>query len=220
MLFSLIKKELLMELRSKQIVLSMLFFGLAIILIFAFSSNVSKVVLSNYAPGMFWLMNLFIVVLGVHRSFAYEKDYDAFSILISSPVDRGIIFIAKWISGFLFITITQLVILIPFFKLLLLDIPIEILLFISTALLINLAIMAVANLVSGIVIRSNFSEILLPLLLFPLLSPLTIAATKISKSIIDLESFAMWNVWVLIVASVVVIFGLAGYALFDHIIEE
>ncbi|MEC9007004.1 MAG: heme exporter protein CcmB [Candidatus Neomarinimicrobiota bacterium] len=220
MLFSLIKKELLMELRSKQIVLSMLFFGLAIILIFAFSSNVSKVVLSNYAPGMFWLMNLFIVVLGVHRSFAYEKDYDAFSILISSPVDRGIIFIAKWISGFLFITITQLVILIPFFKLLLLDIPIEIFLFISTALLINLAIMAVANLVSGIVIRSNFSEILLPLLLFPLLSPLTIAATKISKSIIDLESFAMWNVWVLIVASVVVIFGLAGYALFDHIIEE
>ena len=209
-----------MELRSKQIVLSMLFFGLAIILIFAFSSNVSKVVLSNYAPGMFWLMNLFIVVLGVHRSFAYEKDYDAFSILISSPVDRGIIFIAKWISGFLFITITQLVILIPFFKLLLLDIPIETFLFISTALLINLAIMAVANLVSGIVIRSNFSEILLPLLLFPLLSPLTIAATKISKSIIDLESFAMWNVWVLIVASIVVIFGLAGYALFDHIIEE
>ena len=153
-----------MELRSKQIILSMLFFGLAIILIFAFSSNVSKVVLSNYAPGMFWLMNLFIVVLGVHRSFAYEKDYDAFSILISSPVDRGIIFIAKWISGFLFITITQLVILIPFFKLLLLDIPIETFLFISTALLINLAIMAVANLVSGIVIRSNFSEILLPLL--------------------------------------------------------
>jgi len=220
MLFSLIKKELIMEIRSKQIILSMLFFGLAIILIFAFSSNISKVVLSNYAPGMFWLMNLFIVVLCVHRSFAYEKDYDAFSILISSPVDRGIIFIAKWISGFLFITITQLVILIPFFKLLLLDIPIETFLFISTALLINLAIMAVANLVSGIVIRSNFSEILLPLLLFPLLSPLTIAATKISKSIIDLESFAMWNVWVLIVASVVVIFGLAGYALFDHIIEE
>jgi heme exporter protein B len=220
MLFFLIKKELLMELRSKQIILSMLFFGLAIILIFAFSSNVAKVILSNYAPGMFWLMNLFIVVLGAHRSFAYEKEFDAFSILISSPVDRGIIFIAKWISGFLFITITQLVIFIPFFKLLLLDIPLETFLFISTALLINLAIMAVANLVSGIVIRSNFSEILLPLLLFPLLSPLIIAATKISKSIINLESFAIWNVWVLIVASVVVIFGLAGYALFDHIVEE
>ncbi len=209
-----------MELRSKQIILSMLFFGLAIILIFAFSSNVAKVILSNYAPGMFWLMNLFIVVLGAHRSFAYEKEFDAFSILISSPVDRGVIFIAKWISGFLFITITQLVIFIPFFKLLLLDIPLETFLFISTALLINLAIMAVANLVSGIVIRSNFSEILLPLLLFPLLSPLIIAATKISKSIINLESFAIWNVWVLIVASVVVIFGLAGYALFDHIVEE
>jgi len=169
---------------------------------------------------IFMMLSLFIVVLGAHRSFAYEKEFDAFSILISSPVDRGIIFIAKWISGFLFITITQLVIFIPFFKLLLLDIPLETFLFISTALLINLAIMAVANLISGIVIRSNFSEILLPLLLFPLLSPLTIAATKISKSIIDLESFAMWNVWVLIVISIVVLFGLAGYALFDFIVEE
>ena len=220
MLLNLIKKELLIEFRSKQIILSMLIFGLAIILIFALSSNISSEILSNYSAGMFWLMNLFVVVIGVHRSFAYEKEFDAFSLLVSAPVDRGMIFLSKWVSGFIFITTTQLIIIAPFFKLLLLDIPENISFFILTSLLINLAMMSIASIVSGIVIRSNFSEVLLPLLMFPLLSPLMIAATKISNDIINTQSYELWNVWVLIIASIVVLFGLAGYALFDFIVEE
>ena len=220
MLISLISKELLIEFRSKQTILSMLIFGLAVILIFAFSTNISREVLTNYSPGMFWLMNLFIVVLGVHRSFAYEKEFDAFSLLISAPIDRGLIFLSKWISGFIFLTVTQVIVITPFFKLLLLDFPENLSLFILTAMLVNLGMMAIANLVSGIVIRSNFSEILLPLILFPLLSPLMIAATKISSAVINLQPYDMWNVWVLIVISIVVLFGLAGYALFDFIVEE
>ena len=220
MILNLIKKELLIEFRSKQIILSMLIFGLAIILIFALSSNISSEILSNYSAGMFWLMNLFVVVIGVHRSFAYEKEFDAFSLLVSAPVDRGMIFLSKWVSGFIFITTTQLIIIAPFFKLLLLDIPENISFFILTSLLINLAMMSIASIVSGIVIRSNFSEVLLPLLMFPLLSPLMIAATKISNDIINSQSYELWNVWVLIIASIVVLFGLAGYALFDFIVEE
>ena len=220
MLLNLIKKELLIEFRSKQIILSMLIFGLAIILIFALSSNISSEILSKYSAGMFWLMNLFVVVIGVHRSFAYEKEFDAFSLLVSAPVDRGLIFLSKWVSGFIFITTTQLVIIAPFFKLLLLEIPENLSFFILTSLLINLAMMSIASIVSGIVIRSNFSEILLPLLMFPLLSPLMIAATKISNDIINSQSYELWNVWVLIIASIVVLFGLAGYALFDYIVEE
>ena len=210
----------MIEFRSKQTILSMLIFGLAVILIFAFSTNISREILNNYSPGMFWLMNLFIVVLGVHRSFAYEKEFDAFSLLVSAPIDRGLIFLSKWISGFIFLTATQVIIVVPFFKLLLLDFPENLSLFILTAILINLGMMAIANLVSGIVIRSNFSEILLPLILFPLLSPLMIAATKISSAVINLQPYDMWNVWVLIVSSIVVLFGLSGYALFDFIVEE
>ena len=220
MLLNLISKELLIEFRSKQIILSMLIFGLAVILIFALSTNISREILINYSPGMFWVMNLFIVVLGVHRSFAYEKEFDAFSLLVSAPIDRGFIFLSKWISGFIFLTATQVIIIAPFFKLLLLDFPENLSLFVLTAILINIGMMAIANLVSGIVIRSNFSEILLPLILFPLLSPLMIAATKISSGVISLQPFNIWNVWVLIVISIVVLFGLAGYALFDFIVEE
>ena len=86
--------------------------------------------------------------------------------------------------------------------------------------LANFAIMAIASLVSGIVVRSNYSDILLPILLFPLLSPIIIAATKISESIIHQVPFSQWNIWVLIVVSVIVIFGLSGYALFEYVVEE
>ena len=56
MFLTLLKKELFIEFRSREVILSMLIFGLSIILVFAFTSNVSKVIVTNYAPGMFWIM--------------------------------------------------------------------------------------------------------------------------------------------------------------------
>ena len=98
MFFILLKKELYNEFRSRELILSMLVFGLSIILAYAFTSDVSRVIVANYAPGMFWAMILFVTVLGVHRSFSYEKEMDAFTMLITAPIDRGLIYLSKWIS--------------------------------------------------------------------------------------------------------------------------
>lgn len=220
MFLTLLKKELFIEFRSREVILSMLIFGLSIILVFAFTSNVSKVIVTNYAPGMFWIMVLFVTVLGVHRSFSYEKEFDAFSLLISSPIDRGLIYLAKWISGFIFLTIMEAIVIIPFFKFLLIEYPSDLLLFVVTTLLINLAIMSVASLVSGIAMRANLSEVLVPILFFPLVSPVVIAASKISAGIMAGDPYQLWKIWLLIVISIIVIFSLVGYTLFDFITEE
>jgi len=220
MFLTLLKKELFVEFRSREVTLSMFVFGLSIILTFAFSSNVSPVIVTNYAPGMFWVMVLFVAVLGVHRSFAYEKEFDAFSMLISAPIDRGLIFLSKWISGFIFLTIMEILILIPFFKFLMIDFPPQPWRALGTTLLINLAIMAIASLVSGIAMRARLSEVLLPVLLFPLVSPVIIAATKISSSLLAGDPYPLWEIWLLIILTVNVIFGLVGYTLFDFITEE
>ena len=216
----LIRKELLIELRSKELILSMLVFALAITLTFAFSSNISKVIVSNYASGMFWITILFVTILSVHRSFNYEKEFDAFSMLVLAPIDRGLIFLAKCVSGFIYLTIMEIIFIIPFFKLLIFEFPTNIPVAIITTLYINLAIMIVANLVSGIAMRSKLSEILLPLLFFPLVSPVIIAATKISTGVMSNDPFQLWQIWVLIIGSIIVLSGLAGYALFDYLMEE
>ena len=201
-------------------VLHFVIFGLSIILTFAFTTNVSKIIVLNYAPGMFWIMILFVTTLGVHRSFTYEKNFDAFSLLISAPIDRGLIYLSKWISGTIFLTVMEIIIIIPFFKFLLLDLPSNFILFSVTSILINFAIMSVASLVAGISMRANLSEVLVPILFFPLVSPVIIAATKISSGVLFGDPYQLWQIWLLIIVSVIVIFPLAGYTLFDFITEE
>ena len=220
MFYLLLKKELFVELRSKELILSMIVFGIAIVLSFSFSSDLSRVVVQNYASGMFWITILFVATLGVHRSFAYEKEFDAFSMLVTAPIDRGLIFLAKWISGFIYLTIMEILIIFPFFNFLMIDFPLNISAAVITTLFSNLAVMAVANLVSGIAMRSNLSEILLPILFFPLVSPVIIAATQISKGVMLNEPYAFWEIWVLFLGSTIIISGLAGYALFDYLVEE
>ena len=127
---------------------------------------------------------------------------------------------AKWIRGFLFLTIMEAIVIIPFFKFLLIEYPSDLLLSVVTTLLINLAIMSVASLVSGIAMRANLSEVLVPILFFPLVSPVVIAASKISAGIMAGEPYQIWQIWLLIVISIIVIFSLVGYTLFDFITEE
>ena len=90
----------------------------------------------------------------------------------------------------------EIIIIIPFFKFLLLDLPSNFILFSLTSILINFAIF------------------------FPLVSPVIIAATKISSGVLSGDPYQLWQIWLLIIVSVIVIFPLAGYTLFDFITEE
>ena len=219
-LLKLIHKELRAEILNKEIIITMLSFGLSIIVIISFTSNLSKQIIEAYAPGLFWLMILFVTVLGVHRSYAYEKEFNAIDLILSAPIDRGLIFIAKALSGFIFITLMQALIVFPYFTFLSIDIDVNFFPLILSTLLINLTLMFVSNLISGISMRARISEILFPVLLFPLISPLIIAATNITNSIINQAPYTEWQVWIYLLISILIVFGLSGYALFDFILEE
>ena len=220
MLINLIKKELLIELRSKQILVSMAAFGLSVVLVFAFSFSVSSTILEMFAPGLFWVLILFTSVLGLHRLFDYEKEFDAFSLVISAPVDRGTIFFSKWISGLIYLAVAEIIIVPLFILFLQLHWTQPLLPGIGLLLLGNAGIMAIGALISGLAMRARMSEVLLPVLLFPLVTPVLIAVTKATAGYLNGDPFAVWQFWVLILASFTVIFGLLGYLLFDHVTEE
>ena len=220
MLIHLLKKEFLVELRSKEISASMLTFGLAVILIFSFSINVSPAVFHQFAPGLYWIMVLFIADLGLHRMFSHEKEFDTFSMIISAPFDRGLIFLSKWVAGTAFLIIAELLITVPFFLFLQLDIPLQWGKLIGIIILGNAGIMAIGSIVSGLAMRAKMSEVLLPILLFPLVSPNIIACVKATTAIFDNQLFATWQTWFQLMVTFTVVFGLAGYLFFDHLTEE
>lgn len=220
MFTTLLKKELFVELRNKEVILSMLSFGLTVLLIFAFSLSGDPKIIHEIAPGLFWSLVVLSSTLGLHRLFSQEKDFDAFASLIAAPIDRGTLYLAKWVSGIMFLSVTELLIILPFFLFLGLSFPVSFFPGIGIVLLGNLGIVAVGVIVSGLAMRAKMSAVLLPVLLFPLITPLLIACVKATTGWYHVLPFSHWQFWVLIIATYVVIFGLAGYIFFDHITEE
>ena len=220
MFITLLKKELFVELRNKEVILSMLAFGLTVLLIFSFSLSGNPKINHEIAPGLFWSLVVLSSSLGLHRLFGQEKDFDAFASLLSAPIDRGTLFLAKWISGFLFLFLIEILVVLPFFLFLGLSQPMSYFPGIGIVMLGNLGIVAVGVIVSGMAMRAKMSAVLLPVLLFPLITPLLIACVKATTGWYHLIPFSNWQFWVLIMATYVVIFGLAGYVFFEHITEE
>ena len=220
MFWKLLKKELQVELRSKEITASMLTFGLTIILTFAFAFNISTSLYNTFAPGLLWIIVLFISVFGLHRMFAFEKDFDAFSLIISAPIDRGLVFLSKWVSGVILIFVSELFIIPPFFLFLQLSIDFSWLTGLQILLLGNSGIMVIGSLVSGLAMRAKMSEVLLPILLFPLVSPVIIASAKATSGLLTGVEPKEYQIWILILLTFNVIYGIVGYTIFEHITEE
>ena len=74
--------------------------------------------------------------------------------------------------------------------------------------------------ISGLTLSSKMSNVLVPLLLFPLLSPVIISLTKSTLGILQNSPFSEIQVWILLVLTYCVLFTLLGYGLFDYLMEE
>lgn len=220
MFWKLLKKELQIEVRSKEITASMLTFGLTIILTFAFAFNISTALYKTFAPGLLWVMILFISVLGLHRMFAFEKEFDAFSLIISAPVDRGLVFLSKWVSGIILILFSELFIIPPFFLFLQISSDFSWITGLKILVLGNSGIMVIGSLISGLAMRAKMSEVLLPVLLFPLVSPVIIASAKATGGLLAQLPQQQYQLWILILLTFNVIYGITGYVIFEHITEE
>lgn len=213
-------KDLRLEVRTKESFFSMVVFAVAIILLFAFAFDSSPTLLASFAPGLMWLTFFFAAVLGLLRSFGRENELESFTMLLTAPLDRADIYLGKMLSFSLVLFVAQLVSL-PFFMLLLemplLNAPFYLLLII---IITDLAIAAVGVLIAAMALRSPSGDALLPILLFPILTPILIAATKATSLSLSQRPIGDWDFWLMLLASFVVLFTLTGMFIFDYISEQ
>ena len=220
MLTVLLRKDLMIEFRSREILISMITFGAAIILLYAFAFRPSPESMQTFAPGLIWMVFLFVSVLSLHRSYSLEKEFDAFSMILSAPVERSVLFISKYLSGFIFLIVAQMVLLPLFFLFLQLPMPVNLAQMLGVFILVDLGISAVGSLLSATVMRVRVNEMLLPLLLFPMVTPLLISAVKSTASIMDNQPFNQWKLWFQLIVSFVIVYSVMGYLIFDYVSEE
>jgi len=220
MFYTLVRKDLLLEFRTKEIIIPMFTFGLAIILIFSLSFNASQEINHTFSPGLLWIIILFVSSLGLHRMFVLEKEFDAFTLNLAAPIDRGMIFISKVVSGTILLLIAEIMIIPPFVVFMNLSIPSNWPIMMLILIIGDLGIMSIGAIISGLSMRAKLSEILFPILFFPLVSPHLIACVKATNYWFKGIPFINWQSWVYLIITFFIIFFLVGFMIFDFIAEE
>ena len=220
MFYTLVRKDLLLEFRTKEIIIPMFTFGFAIILIFSLSFNASQEINHTFSPGLLWIIILFVSSLGLHRMFVLEKEFDAFTLNLAAPIDRGTIFISKVVSGTILLLIAEIMIIPPFVVFMNLSIPSNWPIMMLILIIGDLGIMSIGAIISGLSMRAKLSEILFPILFFPLVSPHLIACVKATNYWFKGIPFINWQSWVYLIITFFIIFFLVGFMIFDFIAEE
>ena len=114
-------KDVRLELRSRDTVVSALIFGLIVVVVFNFGLNRTPGSLAPAAPGLLWVAYGFVGVLAMNRAFAREQEQGALDGLLAAPVSRDAVFLGKMLGTLAFMLVIEAVLL-PVFAVML-DLP-------------------------------------------------------------------------------------------------
>jgi heme exporter protein B len=180
-------KDLRIELRSREIVYTMTFFGALIVVVYSFAFPVKPELVRAAVPGMLWVAIAFAGTVGLGRAFDRERENDTMRALLLAPIPRLSVFLGKAISIALLVIAVALVCA-PMLALLL-DAP---LFAMPGPLLLVLVLGAigfanVGSVFAATLLKVRSRDVLLPVILYPILIPLFVAGTSATEAMIALK---------------------------------
>jgi len=218
---TILRKDLLVELRTKESVPAMTLFTITVYVLFHFGLDRDSLD-GELAAGVLWVTLLLAAVIGVSRLFAAEREQGGIDGLRLAPVDLTALFVAKAAALFVFLTAVELVA-VPAFGLLLLGPGLggafpELLV---VLLLANLGIGALGALVAALAAETRAHELIVPLLLLPLLVPLLIACAQATEPLMRQDAGPEdLGRWLSLLTLYDVVFVLLSVAVFDYLLED
>ncbi len=183
----LLGKELRTEYRSRELLTTTVVFVLLIFMLFSITFHPTTTESQQFAPGLLWVAFLFAASLMLQPCFLREQTNDTLSALRLSVSDPFAIFFAKLAANTLFLVLTELLML-PFFAgffnvHILAVLPQLFLVFF----LVSLGIAIPGTAFSAISAQARMRELMLPLLLLPVLTPILIATTDVTAGLLGPE---------------------------------
>ncbi len=211
-------KDLATELRTRESLSAMLVFSLLVLIIFNFAFELKGVDLTTLGPGVLWVAFSFSGILGLGRSFATERDKGSLAGMLLAPVDRGAIFLGKALANLIFISAVEALTLPLFVILFNVSLqPFPLLAFIALG---TVGFAAVGTLLAAIASSTRLREVMLPVLLFPVLVPLLVAAVKITGGALEARPFDDYASWFNLLLAYDVVFIVVAFLTFEFVVEE
>jgi heme exporter protein B len=216
---ALVWKDLLIELRSREMLIGTAVFSLLVLLVFNFAFDLRGERARAAIPGMLWVTVLFAAMLGMARAFQSELENGALDGLLVSPVDRGTLYLGKLAVNLVF------------------TIGVALLALVALGFVLNVAtvgpatvavvalgttgLVAVSTVLAAVTARTRARELLLPLLALPLLVPMLIGGVEaLAVALATVAEAAARPPWLGLLAAFDVIFIAVGYLAFEYVIED
>jgi len=212
-------KDVSAELRTREMVSSMLVFSLLVILIFNFAFDLRADNQRTLAPGVLWVAIAFGGMLGLSRSFIVEIDRGSIEGLLLAPMDRSAIYLGKMLGNVLFMAGVEIIIL-PVFVVLFNLSAGELLPLAGIVVLGTIGFAGVGTLFSAMVVHTRAREVLLPVLLFPVVIPVMLSAVRLTAAVLDGLPLAEMQNWLSLLIAFDAIFLALSVILFDYVMEE
>ena len=190
---TLLGKELRTEFRSRELLTTTIVFILIVLVLFSFTFDPLSEEARRFGSGLLWLAFLFAASLMLQPCFLREQTNDTLSALRLSISDPFAIFLAKLAANTLFLLLTELLLL-PVFAMMY-NVPVLPVLhwLVLVFFLGSLGISVVGTALSAISAQARMRELLLPLLLLPLLTPILVASTEVTGALLDRAPYVQWK---------------------------
>jgi heme exporter protein B len=212
-------KDLTAERRSKAQFNGVVALAVTILVLFGFALGPDAQAVRDAASGVIWLAALFAGVLAFNRSYQVELDGGALEQLVLYPGSRRAIFAGKLLANFTFVGL-MLVIVVPVAMVLFqVRAPTQWPSLIAILFLGAVGLVTLGTFYAAMASRSRAREVLLPLLLFPMLVPVLLAAMQATKALLGGNVMGDAGAWARLLVTFDVIFLTVTFLAFDSIIE-
>ena len=219
----LLNKDLVCLWRAKQLLAATFGFALLLVVVASFSFiqiGYSESDLKSVTPGVLWLVFLFAAVVGINHSFLMEKENEAGLAVLLSPANPETIYSAKAFSNLVLLFSLQVFVLVAHGVLFGVDFsPVfpELLL---VTFLCCIGFVGAGTILTAIAVNTRGRELVLPLVLFPILLPLTAGAVHSTRELILTGVLDYTDFWFILIAGYDLIALTLAWVLFDYVIRE
>jgi heme exporter protein B len=212
-------KDLRLELRSRERLVTMGVFAVLVAVVFSFALD-PTLRSRGIAGAMIWVTVLFAGTLGLSRSFTLEREQDALQGLLLAPVDRGALFLGKFLANLVVVLGVELVIFPVYALFFSLDFAGSLAALAGVVALATVGFMLLGTLFAAVSAHTRLGESLLPILLLPLLLPVVIFAASATQRLMIGRPASEVMAGVRVLAAFDLLYLLVCTWSFGHVVEE
>lgn len=217
-LLILIKKDLKIEMQSKETIVTLCLFSMVIITVFALTTENNSLINQSFGSGIIWSSVIFAGSIAMVKFFYHEEQNKTLQSLILMPIPSEIILFSKSITFLLFLSISEIIIFL--ISTVLFNLNIFTFNILIASLIFNIGYSFVGSFFGVIASKSSSREILLTILLIPIIIPLLMFIIAITNDSISNNLESNFQTWLSVGISFDIIFLILLSYLFGKILEE